>query len=316
MVLPSVPPSLLPSVLPSRTPGARPPHAACLRDCRAPCRHRPVPPQGRHLVVAAARLPASVRLDAGADGRHGDIRGVRRAVDPAGDPGDHRRPAGRRRPRSHLAAGPADARARRARGGAGPDPALGAGPGRARRGDRDPPRPLRRPRRAADAVPRALAERPAAVPHHDRPVHDPAVLRLRDAVPRHQRAADGRHGRPAAAPVLAARPGGRRRRGPGGLAVPVVRAALRRGVPPGAGPAGRRRQPGRGGGGRLPGDPVLRQTAADVRQVQRRRDQALRLLGRQGPPRRAVLDLPRGDPQHRAGPGAAARARSRSGRTS
>ena len=81
---------------------------------------------------------------------------------------------------------------------------------RAQRRDRDAARPLRPPAGAADELPQPVAVRAAALARHHRPVVDPAVLRLRDAVPVHQHPPGHRRDRRAADDVLAARPGRRR----------------------------------------------------------------------------------------------------------
>ena len=137
----------------------------------------------------------------------------------------------------------------------------------------------------------------------------PPVLRLRPALPGHQRRSSWSWSPLRAAPhVLAARPGRRGRRGPDHRAVQPLRAPVRRGLPPGAGPAGRPRHPRRGGRRRHPGDQVLRpRRATSSAQLRRRRPHALRHLDGQGPAVREVLDLPRGDPQPRRRRGAAAR---------
>ena len=75
--------------------------------------------------------------------------------------------------------------------------------------------------------------------------------------------------RRAAAHVLAARPGRRGHRRADHLAVDALREVLRRRLAPGAGRAGRPRDPGRGGRGRHPGDQVVRPRRARLGAVRR-----------------------------------------------
>ena len=85
-----------------------------------------------------------------------------------------------------LPLGPARPGPRRARGGADLVAPLGAVQRRARRRDRDAPRPLRAPPAAADELPHQVAVGPAALARHHRPQRHPPLLRLRPAVPGRQ----------------------------------------------------------------------------------------------------------------------------------
>ena len=111
----------------------------------------------------------------------------------------------------------------------------------------------------------------------------------------------------AAQAVLAARSGGRAVGGADHLAEQALRVALRRRVAAGPGPAGRRGHGGRGGRHRLPGDQVLRPPPLQPGQLPRQDPDALRDLDGEGPPVGALLDLPRGHPEHLARHRAAAR---------
>ena len=186
-------------------------------------------------------------------------------------------------------------------------PPLGAVRRGPRRRDRDAPRPLRAAPAAADELPQPLAVRAAAVPGHDRPVRDPAVQRLRDAVPHHQHRPGRRHGRGAAPDVLAARPRRRRHRRTDRVALDALREALRARLAPGAGRAGRPRHAVRGGRGRHPRHQVLRPRRPHGRAVRRGGREPARHQPGQGPAVGALLDLPRGDPELRGGRGAAPR---------
>src|SRR6478736_1710551 len=103
-----------------------------------------------------------------------------------------------------------------------------------------------------------------------------AVQRLRAALPGHQRpAGDGGDRRPAAH-VLAPRAGRGGRGRADRLALDALREGLRRGVPPGAGRAGRPGDARGGGGRRHQGDQVLRAQRPRRRAVRRRRPVAAR----------------------------------------
>ena len=137
---------------------------------------------------------------------------------------------------------------------------------------------------------------------------DPPVQRLRAALPGRQHPPGHRGHRCAAAHVLAARPGRRRRGGPDRLAVDALREGLRRRLPPGPGRAGRPRHPGRGGRGRHPRDQVVRpQPATSPSSTTPPRASCYDTGDGQGPAVGEVLDLPRGDPQPRRRRRAAAR---------
>jgi ATP-binding cassette subfamily B protein len=98
-------------------------------------------------------------------------------------------------------------------------------------------------------------------------------------------------------------------------AVPIVLLSmsferrLRARLAAGAGRAGRRRHRGRGVDARNPGDQVLRAQPARLREVRPAGFAALRVADGQGRAVRALLDLPRGAAEHRAGHRAAPGAR-------
>ena len=233
---------------------------------------RPRPPV--HLPDPAARLPAAppvpvvtmfvvALLGTGADHR-----------DPAGHQGDHRRPD--RRPRRRAAS----CRSACSRS------ALGVA-----RGGADLRAPLGAVQRACSASrPRSADDLYARLQELPMSFHgqwqsgqllsrattdlssDPPVLRLRPAVPASSTSCRSswstlvllQH-------VLAARPGGRgRRRCRSSGCRMRFEKALRRGLPPRPGPAGRPRHAGRGGRGRHPGDQVLRPQPATSPAVRRR----------------------------------------------
>ena len=118
---------------------------------------------------------------------------------PAGHQGADRRPDHQRRDRRRAAARPPGPRARDPRGGADLLAPLGAVQRGAPDGDRDAPRPLRAAAGAPDELPQQVAVRPAALARHHRPVGDPAVQRLRPALPDHQHPPGHRGDRRAAA---------------------------------------------------------------------------------------------------------------------
>ena len=257
----------------------------------------PAGPSGRGpLAVATPGLPATPRAGPRADGGGRRRRGRAHDLDPAGDQGDHRRPDRGSRPRRAAAAGAAGPRAGGARGVLDLGAPLGAVHRGARPRDRDPARPLRAAPGAADELPRPLGVRPAALACHPGPVLDPSVRRLLAALPGPQHPSGHRGDRRAAAPLLAARAGGRRDRAAGDLALDALREGLRRGLAARPGRAGRPRHPRGGGRGRHPGDQVLRPLRARLAAVRGRGPHPLRHLDGQGATVGEVLELPGGHP--------------------
>ena len=265
------------------------------------------PTRQRQLALAAARIPPAPPVGARRHAR--DVNGRSRDLDrdPAGDQGADRRADQRRRRLRAGAARPARPRPGRARGGADLLAALGPVQCGAPDGDRDAPRPLRAPPAAADELPHQVGVGAAALPGDHRPVRDPAVRRIRAALPDHQHPPAHSGHRSAAPHVLAARPGRGPHRRADRVAVHAIREGLRRAVAARAGRAGRPRHPRRRGRGRHPGDQGLRPQRPRLASIRRRGDQAAGHKHGQGPAVGEVLDLPRGDPQPRRGRRTAAR---------